>query len=120
MKEMEPVCSACGKQYDLRTWQGLPLLCVGATGSGNTATSIVQERICTCGRSVSISVPLPDGTSEAHADMLVQAALVEEADRDRYATKDEFQRAHTEVLRRENSAFQAMADHDAGTSKKPT
>ena len=76
MKEMKPVCSACGTEYDLASWQKLQLRCIGSTGTGDTATSIVTDRVCsTCGRSVLVPVPLPTGTSETHAELLVQAAL---------------------------------------------
>ena len=50
-------CSKCGKQYDTTSWQALRLCSVGATGSENVATSIIENRICTCGGSVSVRRP---------------------------------------------------------------
>ena len=79
-EEITMKCNKCGKQYDTTSWQALRLCSVGATGSGNVATSIVENRICTCGGSVSVQKPLPPGTSKAHADLLVAAALLSESD----------------------------------------
>lgn len=81
MKEVNPICSKCSKSYDLASWQTLRLCSIGTTGQGNVATSIVQDRICTCGGSVSVSVPMPLNTSKTHADALVAVALLSELEK---------------------------------------
>ena len=69
------------KEYDQKSWADLRLISTGATGIGATATHIIQERVCTCGARVTLTLPLPERMTEAQSDMLSMAANMAQATR---------------------------------------
>jgi len=74
------VCTACGRQHDLSSWQSLRLCGGGVSGSTadgqEKATHIVQSRACGCGETITVQFGLPEGTTQLQASALVALSAI--------------------------------------------